>query len=183
MPIAQDGAGRVVTGQQKTDARNDPTIVEPIGAREFRRSVYVERRRSLPLTVFDAFDAPVMSPNCESRPQTTVAPQALMMLNDTFVVAQAQQFAERLGREEPGGLRAQIRRAWRLVFHCDPTESELRETLIYLAEQGENIRARKVALAETKKSEKPAQQTDTQTLAMASLCQALLSQNRFLYVD
>ena len=167
--------------RKRTDAAT--TIVEPIGAREFHRSVYVERRRSLPLTVFDAFDAPVMSPNCENRPQTTAATQSLMMLNDTFVVAQAQQFAERLGREAPGDLRAQIRRAWRLVFLCDPTETGLRDSLVYLAEQGESIRARKVALAETKKSEKPAQPTDTQTLALASLCQALLCQNRFLYVD
>jgi mono/diheme cytochrome c family protein len=183
VPIAQDGAGRVVTGQQKNDNRGDPTLVEPIGPREFRRSVYVERRRSLPLTVFEAFDAPVMSPNCEARPQTTVAPQSLMMLNDTFVLAQARHFAERLAREAPGDVRTQVRRAWRLVFGSDPSAEEMRDTLIFLAEETESIRARRAALPEPKKGDKPAPQPDTQTLSMAGLCQALLCQNRFLYID
>ena len=189
VPIARDGSGRVVAGQQKTDSRGDPTIVEPIGERAFRRSVYVETRRSLPLTVLDVFDEPVMSPNCESRSASTVAPQALMMLNDPFVLAQAQLFAERLGREFPGDVRAQLARAWRLAYGIAPTERELIDSLLYLAEQAESIRARNAEVASpkllgAKKSEKPAAPPpDTQTQALASLCQALLAANRFLYAD
>ncbi|MBI3415509.1 MAG: PSD1 domain-containing protein [Verrucomicrobia bacterium] len=183
VPTAQDGAGRVVMGQQKTDSRGDPTIVEAIGEKEFRRSVYVERRRSFPLTVFDTFDAPVMSPNCDARVVTTVAPQSLMMLNDTFVLAESKHFAERLCRESPGNVRAQIQRAWNLAFNRTPSETELREGLFYLAEQGEAIRARQAALVEGKKSDKSVAQPDTQTLALASMCQALMSENRFLYVE
>ena len=36
-----------------------------------RRSVYIFQRRSLPLPVMAAFDAPVFSESCERRSQTT----------------------------------------------------------------------------------------------------------------
>jgi hypothetical protein len=182
VPTAQDGAGRVVAGEQKKDGRGDPTIVEPIGPREFRRSVYVERRRSVPLTVFDAFDAPVMSPNCEARAATTVAQQSLLMLNDNFVAAHARHFAERIERESPGDPREQLRKAWRLAFSADPSETEIREGLRYLEAQAEGIRIRVAELAKTKKPKQP-QPDESRLLAMASLCQALFCQNRFLYVE
>ncbi len=180
IPIAQDGSGRVVAGQQKTDGRGDPTIVEPIGELEFRRSIYLQTRRSLPVTVLEVFDAPVMSPNCEARPLTTVTPQSLMMLNDTFILAQSRFFAERLCLEFPGDLRAQINRAWTLAFLREPAPSDIDQALLFIAEQGESIRAAQAAKAV---SPKPDPRPDTQTLALASLCQAMLCQSRFLYVD
>ena len=42
------------------------------------------------------------------RTVSTVAPQSLTMLNDTFVAGEAQHFAERLISAFPGDLRAQI---------------------------------------------------------------------------
>src|SRR3954470_16138557 len=58
MPIARDEAGRVLTGEQKSNGGGDPVIVQPIGEKAFRRSIYSEIRRSLPLTVLEAFDEP-----------------------------------------------------------------------------------------------------------------------------
>jgi hypothetical protein len=178
MPIARDEAGRVLTGQQKTNGNGDPVLVEPIGENAFRRSIYGEVKRSLPLTVLEAFDEPVMSPNCAMRENSTAAPQALLMLNDTFVAQQAAFFAERLQSENPGDLRAQINRAWKLTYSAAPNEKEMLSSLLYLAEQTERIRARLPAPAKDKPAPK-----DPQTLALASLCQALLSANRFLYVE
>ena len=183
VPIAQDGAGRVVAGQQKTDGRGDPTIVEPIGDQEFRRSVYLQVRRSLPVTVLEAFDAPVMSPNCDARPHTTVTPQSLMMLNDTFILAQSKFFAEHLCRESPGSLRAQIRQAWRRVLLREPAAKDLQNALLFIAEQGESIRAAQASGVPSKKTDKLEVQADPQTLALASFCQALICQNQFLYVE
>ncbi len=177
LPIARDESGRVVTGAQKTNGNGDPVLVEPIGDRAFRRSVYSEAKRSLPLTVLEAFDGPVMSPNCAMRETSTAAPQALLMLNDSFVAQQSQFFAERLQSESPGDLRAQIKRAWLLAYSLPPQEKEVTASLIYLAEQAERIRER---LGSPVK-DKP--QKDPQTLALASLCQALMSANRFLYVE
>jgi hypothetical protein len=179
MPIARDEAGRVLTGEQKTNGNGDPVLVQPIGEKAFRRSVYGEVRRSLPLTVLEAFDEPVMTPNCAMRETSTAAPQSLLMLNDTFVAQQAEFFAQRLMTEFPGDVRAQIHRAWKLAYNTAPTEKEATSSLLYLAEQSERIRARVV----TFKKEKDKAPPEPQTLALASLCQALLSANRFLYVE
>ena len=184
VPIARDDAGRVVAGLQKTDGRGDPTLVEPIGDRAFRRSVYVQVRRSLPLTVLESFDAPVMTPNCEARGASTVAPQALTMLNDSFISAQAQFLAERLLKEFPGDARAQLKRGWRLIYGTSPREEDIRRGMIYLAEEAEHIGARIAALPSPKAGkEKLPSRPDAQTLTLASFCQALIGANRFLYVE
>ena len=184
--VARDTAGRVVTGAQKTDGNGDPTGVDALGDAEFRRSIYVEMRRSRPLTVLDTFDLPVMSPNCDARTVTTVAPQSLMLMNDVFVVTQSQHLAERLRKESPGDVRAQIARAWRLLYGVKPADAEMRDSLTFLAEQAEGIRARAADTADTAgtaKKDQPPAPPDIQLQTLASLCQVLMSGNRFLYVD
>jgi mono/diheme cytochrome c family protein len=180
VPIARDEVGRVVTGNQKNNGNNDPVLVDAIGDRAFRRSVYVQVRRSLPLTVLDAFDAPVMSPNCEARNVSTATPQSLTMLNDNFVAEHAEHFARRLQSEYPGDATLQVKRAWRLAFGTRPSDGDVSRALIYLAEQGEQIRAKISGAASNKKS---TASSDPQLLAFASYCHALLSANRFMYVD
>jgi hypothetical protein len=61
-----------------------------------RRSIYVQDRRSKPVSLLSAFDAPVMTVNCERRPSSTVAPQSLMMMNGDFFLAQADHLAKRV---------------------------------------------------------------------------------------
>ena len=179
--VARDPAGRIILGAQMLDANGDPTTIGGLGENEFRRSIYVQMRRSRPLTVLDTFDLPVMAPNCDARAITTVAPQSLMLLNDVFVVAQSQYLAERLRREAPGDVRAQLTRSWQLLFGTAPTDVEMHNSLTFLAEQAEIIRAR--AVAENAAKAKPAPLPDTPLQTLASLCQVLLSGNRFLYVD
>jgi hypothetical protein len=180
IPVARDQVGRVVPGRQKTDGNGDPIGVDSLNGPEFRRSVYIQARRTRPLTVLEAFDLPVMSPNCDQRALTTVAPQSLVLMNDSFMVSESKHFAERLRREEPGKLREQITRAWRLLYGVPPTSRELQESLNYVAEQSESIRVQE-ASAEQAKKDKPTHDVPLETLA--SLCQVLMSANRFLYVE
>jgi hypothetical protein len=186
IPIASDEAGRVVTGRQKNNGNSDPVLVDPIGNTAFRRSVYVQVRRTLPLTVLEAFDEPIMTPNCELRNVSTVAPQSLTMLNDSFIAEQSKYFAERLLTEYPGDARAQVMRGWRLAYGVPPKSEELTRSLVYLAEETEAIRAQ-IALQPKKpqkKDDKAAPpELEPQKLALASFCQALISANRFLYVE
>ena len=177
--VALDPAGRIVPGNQKKDANGDPIGFDPVGDQEFRRSIYMQTRRKQPLTMLDTFDAPIMSPNCNARALTTVAPQSLLLMNDTFIVNTATQLAERLRREHGGDARGQLAGAWRLLYGTEPGENEIRNALTFLAEQSETLRAR-AAQAPPKKDAPPA---DPQLQALASLCQALLSANRFLYVE
>jgi hypothetical protein len=66
-----------------------------------RRSVYLEVRRSKPVSFLSTFDAPVMTLNCERRVPSTGAPQSLMLMNSEFVLKQARLFAERARSETP----------------------------------------------------------------------------------
>ncbi|MCA9124688.1 MAG: PSD1 domain-containing protein [Planctomycetaceae bacterium] len=66
---------------------------------ETRRSIYVRVKRTQPVAMLKAFDAPVMSVNCESRPSSTVAPQSLMLMNSEFILRHAKTFAERARKE------------------------------------------------------------------------------------
>jgi mono/diheme cytochrome c family protein len=64
-----------------------------------RRSLYVQVRRSRPVAMMQAFDAPVMETNCESRSNSTVATQSLMLLNGAFILDQAAKLADRAAAE------------------------------------------------------------------------------------
>jgi hypothetical protein len=175
--IARDPAGRIVLGIDKGDINNHK--VESGGENDFRRSIYVQVRRSRPVTVLEAFDAPTMVPNCEMRSQSTVAPQSLLMMNDVFIIDSARHLAERARSSAPGNVRDQLTTAWKLLYHTAPTDSELQQCETYLAEQTAN-------LAEYHQKNPPPKDTpprNAELEAMASLCQILYSSNRFLYIE
>lgn len=64
-----------------------------------RRSLYIQSRRSRPVAMLQAFDAPVMQTNCEMRPSSTVATQSLMLINGEFILTQAARLADRAASE------------------------------------------------------------------------------------
>ena len=174
--VGRDPQGRVITGIDKGTITLNK--VDPAGADDFRRSIYVQVRRSKPVTVLDTFDAPTMSPNCELRAQTTVAPQSLLLMNDTFVLDNSRRLADRVQQESPNNSAAQIQRVWQLLYSKPATEADITRSLAYLDAQTK-------ALAQYHHDTQhpkgvvpnPAQE------AMASLCQILCSSNRFLYVE
>jgi len=67
-----------------------------VDSNDQRRSLYIQQRRSQPISMLQAFDAPVMTVNCEKRPSSTVATQSLMLMNSPFATTQAQRLAERV---------------------------------------------------------------------------------------
>jgi hypothetical protein len=64
-----------------------------------RRSIYMFHKRVIPYPLLAAFDRPDSLQSCSRRDSTTVAPQALALLNDPFVRARSLDFADRLLRE------------------------------------------------------------------------------------
>jgi len=66
-----------------------------------RRSVYLQVRRSRPVSLLAAFDAPVMAVNCERRVASVGPVQSLMLMNNDWVLKQAEHFARRLRAETP----------------------------------------------------------------------------------
>jgi hypothetical protein len=69
-----------------------PESMDP--AEHDRRSVYLYVKRTFPLPMLSAFDAPDTSVSCSRRDSTTVAPQALTMMNGEFMARQASRLAE-----------------------------------------------------------------------------------------
>ncbi len=177
--IARDPGGRIVVGEEKLNANRDVIKVESRGPDDFRRSIYVQMRRKTPLTVLDTFDEPTMSPNCETRNSTTVAPQSLLLMNDNFVLDASHALAVRLRNEVPGDARGEIVKAWRILYGRDPQENDILRSLAYLAEQTEAVRSYHHGIQHAKDAPPPDPQLD----ALASLCQIFYSSNRFLYIE
>ena len=98
---------------------------EPDRPEVWRRSVYVFRRRSLGFPFFDTFDLPDQNQTAAARNVSTVSTQALTLMNNPFVLNQAELFAARLEREAPGDLDAQIERAYLIALTRKPTAMEL----------------------------------------------------------
>jgi hypothetical protein len=174
--IGRDPQGRVITGIDKGTITTHK--VDPAGADDFRRSIYVQVRRSKPVTVLDTFDAPTMSPNCEMRSQTTVAPQSLLLMNDTFVLDSSRRLADRVTAEAPNDRARQLQRVWNLLYSKPATDADITKCLSYLDEQTKALTQYHHDIQHAKGVvPNPTQE------AMASLCQILCSSNRFLYVE
>jgi hypothetical protein len=102
------------------------------GPKVWRRSVYVYRKRGLPYPLLDIFDLPNQNISCGARNVSTVPTQALTLLNDEFVLRQAQLFANRLQEAEPANPTRQIELAYRLALGRPPDDSELQVNLEFL---------------------------------------------------
>ena len=195
VPVRPDVHGQIVVGLDKTEGDNKMPVEVPLNGEEFRRGIYVQVRRSRPLAMLHAFDAPVMEVNCERRQSSTVATQSLMLMNSQFILDQAARFAGRLQKESGDDRAGQVTRAWRLAFSRSPTAPELADALAFLSRQTDHLKTagekEAVETKDTKKDEKgkkddkakPTAKPAPELQALTDLCQALLSANEFLYVD
>jgi len=96
VPVEEDFSGQVLAGD---------------GVR--RRTVYLQVRRSKPVSFLAAFDAPIMTLNCERRISTTGAIQSLMLMNGESVLKEAAHFAARVRRDtSPGERLAEAEALW-----------------------------------------------------------------------
>jgi len=173
IPVMEDDVGQIIIGKENLDGERKPGAVISLDGDEFRRSLYIQVRRSRPLAVLDAFDAPIMEPNCSARTTSTVAPQALMLMNSHFSREFAEYFAARIVEEGHAGPAAQITRAWLLAYGSNIEPAELESAKLFIEKQTEHYKANPPAN----------NKTTPQQLALSSLCQALIGSNEFLYVD
>jgi hypothetical protein len=159
VPVVEDENGIIVIGKPNRDAAyrlGDESV--PLGE-ESRRSVYIQVRRSKPLNVLDTFDWAKAEPNCEARNSSTATPQSLMLMNGAFTMQQAAFFADRVKKEAGTDPALQATRAWKLAYGSEMSDKEKASAVAFLN-------------GFPKKDQ-----------ALAAFCQALLSSNRFLYLD
>jgi len=89
-----------------------------------RRSIYTFQRRSMPLPMMAAFDAPVFSESCDRRSATTTPLQALALMNGNLMHEESQHLAALLTKEAGDTKPAQIRAAFQRILHRPPTPEE-----------------------------------------------------------
>ncbi|MCB1204217.1 MAG: PSD1 domain-containing protein [Verrucomicrobiae bacterium] len=185
VPVMLTEEGQVVLGVDTMDTAGRQTgKYIPLNGEEFRRSVYVQIRRSRPLEMFATFDAPDMTTaNCEIRPVTTVSPQSLLLMNNLGMREFAQYFGERLFKEcGDAPVEEQVRRAWQIVYGRDPVSEELESGIAFLTMQTAHY------MVEPARFEKSAGPIDpnpapARVMGFAALGHALMSANEFLYLD
>src|SRR5215471_10576093 len=97
---------------------------EEDGPQSWRRSVYVYRKRGLVFPMFEVFDLPDQNTTCGRRNVSTVPTQALALMNDAFVVRQANLFADRVREAAPEDSARQIDLAYRIALSRPPREDE-----------------------------------------------------------
>jgi hypothetical protein len=139
-----------------------------------RRSVYIFVKRTLIVPELDVLDFPGTEESCQQRNVSTVAPQALTLLNGEFIHEQAAAMATRLIAETGRDDVARIERAYRLAFSRPPSDSERSKVLAFLAQQRGQI------VADSPETE-TVKTIDFKSLT--ALCLVLLNTNEFAYVQ
>lgn len=179
VPVMADPVGRFVIGKENLNAGRPGDVIDMQGE-QFRRSIYVQIRRSRPLSVLETFDLPAMTPNCDQRKPSTSATQSLMLMNSQQIIDYAEAFADRVVSEAGDSDADRIRRAWQLAWCRPPEPSELAEAEQFLDDQTEILQSAPTDSDEVNAGERAAA---ARREALNVLCQMLLSSNEFLYVD
>ncbi|HTI49659.1 MAG TPA: DUF1553 domain-containing protein, partial [Planctomycetaceae bacterium] len=104
----------------------------PDPAEHNRRSIYLQMKRSLTLPLLQIFDASDSATSCPRREKSTVAPQALALMNGEFTIAQADQFAARIRKTAGENPEAQVEAGWKYAFGRTPDATERATALEYL---------------------------------------------------
>src|SRR4029079_12289879 len=121
-------------------------------------SIYLQVRRTKPVSFLTTFDAPVMELNCERRISSTGSPQSLMLMNGDFVLKEAEALARRVLKEAPlvpttplsastpksaPVWDAQLSHVWQLAFQRPITADESALSSRFLQQQVEYLRESK----------------------------------------
>ena len=144
----------------------------------WRRSVYLRQQRTAIPSLLEAFDMPGMIPNCVDRRESSMAPQALHLLNDEWVQQLAGEFARRVEREAGEDSAARLNYSYLVAFGRPITEAERAIGARRLSELAEAWRETLGDAAGT-----PAAAGAAQQHALETLAHALVNSAEFLYID
>lgn len=131
---------------------------------QHRRSIYIYAKRALPLPFLESFDAGPFAFSMGKRPFTTVAPQALTLLNTDFMQEQAERLAQRV---------ASLEEVFQIVWQRDPTVVELQAAKRSLEILSHQLRTPEASDTGNR----------TQTKAMTLVCLAILNANETILID
>ena len=147
----------------------DHTSIDTTDYTSRRRSLYLPVIRNNVYDMLQLLDFPDPAVTNGDRATTTVAPQALLMLNSDFVMQSADAFAARL-LAEPGDDRARMTRMYAIAYGRQPSDDETAANRTFLAEVERSL-APKEADAEKRRRQ-----------SWSILCHVVVAANEFMYV-
>lgn len=121
---------------------------------QWARSIFLVQKRTVRMPFMETFDLPENSVSCARRNESTVAPQALSLLNSPLAIEATRAFAGRVRREAGDSPGAQVVRAFQLALQRSPDDEEFHLCQRLARERG-----------------------------LPELCRALLNLNEFIYID
>lgn len=135
-----------------------------------RRSVYLPVIRSALYELFQVFDFAEPSVLNGKRDSTTIATQALFMLNSSLVAEQSREIATQLIANPNVDEDTRVRRAYQLAFQREPSSSEIARAKEFVQQLAASDNLTGTA-------------AEQQLAAWRSLCRTLLAANEFLFVE
>ena len=139
------------------------------------RSVFLVRKRCLPIPFLQAFDLPDTTVSCARRDTTVVAPQALMLLNSPEGVRYAQALAARVSGapemlhfEDAAKTKQLVEALFQVALNRTPTAQEFPLSIEFLKRHAQQHREAG---------------DHASLLALTDLCRAILNLNEFAYID
>ncbi len=198
-PVNPDDVGQVIVGTANRDGNGIMIASLKDELEQYRRSIYVQVRRSMPLGMLEPFDVPALSPNCDRRPSSTVVTQSLLLMNNQVSIHLAERFAQRLIHEVGDHVDQQIRAAVHIAFGAVASDREVTHGVDFINRQREYFTAQQQVANKEKEADREksaavssransGQAVQPEPLppalqALALYCQAIISSNRFLHVD
>ena len=153
IPRAQTEEGEQVVNEKEPGAK--------------RRSLYLQQRRTTPVTMLDLFDSAKMNPNCVQRTGSTVPLQSLALLNSDFVRTRSRAFARRVTAEAGPNQAGRITLIFELACGRPPHSGERASAEEFLQEQ----------------STLYAGKTNAEQSVWTDFCQMVFASNAFLYIE
>ncbi|MSQ95036.1 MAG: DUF1553 domain-containing protein [Gemmataceae bacterium] len=134
-----------------------------------RRSIYLPVIRSAGYDVLQAFDFADPSFSSGERATTTVAPQALFLMNGKIVHEQTRIWSAKLLAEKTLDDAGRVRRIYTQALGRPPSEKEITRSLEFVQRIESELARAKTA--------------DSRSQAWQSFCRVIVSANEFVYVE
>ncbi len=143
------------------------------GPDTWRRSVYAYVKRGLKFPMFEVYDLPDLNTTCERRAVSTVPTQALTMLNNEFILIQADHFAQRVLKQAGSSPEEQVKTMYRIAFSREPNARELESNVAFLKKQRDHELTAHADSSEQKAA----------LAALTDLAHVTLNLNEFAYIQ
>lgn len=149
--------------------RGRPASSGPLDG-EGRRSIYTEVRRNFLSPLMLAFDTPIPFNPVGRRNVSNVPAQALILMNDPFVVEQAKRWSGKLLEDSRLTYSERVQRAYVAAFARPPTDSELAQAKAFFAIQGEALGI-------------PLEQSELDGRVWSDFCHVLWNVKEFVFIN